>query len=102
MVSIVAGGGMEPHTHPVPLPVALRSLAHAPRTLSKNRGKNNNSNRFITRILDDTHVWIKSDRLDWVLHEVRVFNEANVYTPPVVLGGGGEDGDDEDEDDEEE
>lgn len=59
-----------------------------------------NSNRFITRILDDTHVWIKSDRLQWVLHEVRVFNEANVYTPPLVLGGG-EEGD-EDEDDEEE
>jgi hypothetical protein len=60
--------------------------------------KTTTSNRFITRILDDTHVWIKSDRLDWVLHEVRVFNESNVYTPPVVLGAGDE-GDDEDEDD---
>lgn len=45
-------------------------------------------------------MWIKSDRLDWVLHEVRIFNESNVYTPPVVLGEGGEDGGDDDEDDE--
>jgi hypothetical protein len=50
-------------------------------------------------------VWIKSDRLEWVLHEVRVFNESNVYTPPVVLGGGeeggGEEGDEDEDDDEE-
>ena len=65
----------------------------------------NNSNRFIIRILDDTHVWIKSDRLEWVQHEVRVFNESNVYTPPVVLGEGAEEGaedEDEDEDEDEE
>jgi hypothetical protein len=46
-------------------------------------------------------VWIKSDRLDWVLHEVRVFNESNVYTPPVVLGAGEEGGDGFDDDDDE-
>ena len=46
-------------------------------------------------------MWIKSDRLDWVLREVRVFNESNVYTPPVVLGTGEEEGvDGEDDDDE--
>jgi hypothetical protein len=80
-----------------------RSLTQQKTLSQNNKNNNHHSNRFILRILDDTHVWIKSDRLDWVLHEVRVFNEANVYTPPIVLGGGGEgdEGDDEDEDDEE-
>jgi len=47
-------------------------------------------------------VWIKSDRLEWVLHEVRVFNEANVYTPPVALGADGDEDEDEDGDEEDE
>lgn len=38
---------------------------------------------FIILELDDTHLLIKEDCVDFVHREVKAFNNKNVYTPPV-------------------
>jgi hypothetical protein len=38
---------------------------------------------FIIKELDDTHLLVKEDHLDFVNLRVKEFNNKNVYTPPV-------------------
>lgn len=38
---------------------------------------------FIIRELDDTHLLIKDEYVDFVVQQVKAFNNKNVYTPPV-------------------
>jgi hypothetical protein len=38
---------------------------------------------FIIRELDDTHLLVKDNYVDFVVQQVKAFNNKNVYTPPV-------------------
>jgi len=40
-------------------------------------------NPFIIRELDDKHLLIREDMVDFVHQQVKAFNNKNVYTPPV-------------------
>jgi hypothetical protein len=38
---------------------------------------------FVLKELDDTHLLIRDDQVDFVVQQVKAFNNKNVYTPPV-------------------
>jgi hypothetical protein len=40
---------------------------------------------FIIKELDDTHLLVKEDMVDFVQEQVKAFNNKNVYTPPVPI-----------------
>lgn len=41
------------------------------------------SGKFIIQVLDDTRLFVKADRADYVRSKVQEFNERNVYQPPA-------------------
>lgn len=41
------------------------------------------SSKFIISVLDDTHIFIKADKIDLVREKVTEFNDKNVYQPPT-------------------
>ncbi|WIA14222.1 hypothetical protein OEZ86_012737 [Tetradesmus obliquus] len=50
----------------------------------------NNQNKatkraFIIKELDDTHLLVKEDMVEFVQEQVKAFNNKNVYTPPVPI-----------------
>ncbi|KIY99814.1 hypothetical protein MNEG_8149 [Monoraphidium neglectum] len=47
--------------------------------------------KFIIAVLDDTHLFVKADKVDFVREKVQEFNDKNVYQPPADKGeeGGG-------------
>jgi hypothetical protein len=40
---------------------------------------------FIIKELDDTHLLVKEDMVEFVQEQVKAFNNKNVYTPPVPI-----------------
>eukprot|EP00877_Chromochloris_zofingiensis_P007612 jgi/Chrzof1/3103/Cz12g12040.t1 len=45
--------------------------------------KQTHNNKFILKELDDTHLWVKTDKVDYIKQAVKDFNNSNVYTPPA-------------------
>jgi hypothetical protein len=40
---------------------------------------------FIIKELDDQHLLVKEDMVEFVKEQVKAFNNKNVYTPPVPI-----------------
>ena len=38
---------------------------------------------FIIKVLDDNHLLVREDMVDFVSQQVKAFNNKNVYTAPV-------------------
>lgn len=41
------------------------------------------SGKFIIQVLDDTHLFVKADKVDFVRERVQQFNDRNVYQAPA-------------------
>ncbi|KAI8468041.1 MAG: TFIIH subunit TTDA/Tfb5 [Monoraphidium minutum] len=41
------------------------------------------NNKFLISVLDDTHLFVKPDKVEFVQEKVREFNDRNVYQPPT-------------------